>query len=419
MIDTCRINVTGGKGGNGSVSFRRERFVPRGGPDGGKGGDGGAVVLRGDDGKHDFSQLGGNRRFLGGRGQNGGIRNRRGKDGESRVIAVPLGTVAWEIVGSQKKWVAEIVSAGKEHRVAGGGEGGWGNTRFASSINKSPLLAEEGTEGEARSYFLELRLLADAAVVGQPNAGKSLLLQRISRARPTVADYPFTTIRPERAVVEHGWGGFTVLELPGVVSSASAGKGLGVGFLRHLWRPRLQIMLIDGTAEDPLAQIQEVNREIEAYDAEFVERGQVIVVNKIDTPEAQAQLPGLKRRLAGVGLARHFISALTGEGVEELVSHLQKLLQQAPPIEQVPREAFTVVPKRRSRRAVVSRIDGVFVVSSREAERLVRVPDLRVFRVRLQLRRELARLGVVRALEEAGVEPGDRVRIGVVELPWE
>ena len=273
--------------------------------------------------------------------------------------------------------------------------------------------------GETRDYFLELRLMADVAVVGQPNVGKSLLLQRISRARPAVADYPFTTVQPEVAVVAHGWETFTMVELPGVIPGANMGKGLGADFLRHLWRPRLQVLLVDGSSEDPLAEIQGVNNEIAAYNATFVERPQVVVVNKIETPEVQDRLPWLKRRLAGSGLARYFISALTGEGVEELVGHLQALLLQLSPIEQAPPEVAAVVPRRRPSRPSVRRGDGVYVVSSPEAERLVRVPDLRQFRVRLQLRRELARLGVVKLLEEAGVQPGDLVRIGVVELPWE
>jgi len=304
--------------------------------------------------------------------------------------------------------------------LARGGEGGQGNTRFATSVNKVPYLAEEGMSGEARRMVLELRMLAEVGLVGMPNSGKSLLLQQISNATPAVEAYPFTTQVPVLGVVEWDWRQALVVELPGIGSGASQGKGIGTAFLRHLWRVRLIVHLVDGSVADPITALREVNEEIWQYEPTFMDRPQLVVVTKVDLPSVRERLSALRKQLAPFGLARHFVSANTGEGVRELVAHIHKLLQEIPPVPSVPpREVEARPSELRHHHPAVSREGDVFVVSSPRAERLVRLPDLRQFQVRLQLRSELAKLGVVKALEEAGVQPGDWVRIGRTELQWE
>ena len=323
--------------------------------------------------------------------------------------------------GSDLYLRGEIGRSGEVQVVARGGQGGHGNVRFATSKNKTPGLAEEGMPGEEREVVLELRLPVDVALVGLPNAGKSQLLGQVSKARPTVAEYPYSTTQPVQAMVERGWKQVSVVELPGIVNGAAEGKGLGNSFLRHLWRARAILHLVDGSVKDPVATVKEVNAELGEYNPSFLEKPQIVVVNKVDLPDVEERLPSLRRKLASFGESRHFISALTGHGVEEMLNHVQELLDQRPPqlIEPPPATLPVVEPKPSYVRPTATRDGDVFVVSSSQAERLVRLPDLRRFQVRLQLREELARLGVVKALEDAGVQRGDRVRIGAVELKWE
>ena len=274
--------------------------------------------------------------------------------------------------------------------------------------------------GEAGELELELRMMVDAAVIGQPNVGKSLLLRQVSNAKPAVGDYSFTTTQPVPAVVKRGWDSFTLIELPGLIARDAQGSDRISAYLRHLWRARILIHLIDGSSEDPVGAIGEVNMALGHYNPAFLERPQIVVVNKIDLPPVQERIPDLQKLLATSGLATHFISAQTGEGVEELMGHVYSLLGQLPPVvEEEASKVFPPVARPASTMPVVTREGEVFVVSSAQAARLVRLPDLRRFQVWLQLREELAKLGVVHALDEAGVQPGNRVRIGAREFPWE
>jgi len=305
-------------------------------------------------------------------------------------------------------------------KVVSGGEGGRGNVRFASATVKVPRIAEEGAIGEEAQVFLELRLLVEAVLIGPPNTGKSLLMQRIATAAPAVSDYPFTTMQPVLGSVQQGWRAITLAELPGLTLGASLGKGLGNSFLRHASRARLLIYLLDGAVENPVGALREVIAEVGHYEAALLEKPQLVVVNKVDLPHVRMQLPALRKCLAAYGLERIFISALTGEGLEQLVTHVHELMEglpTAPPAR--PPEPGSIQPTPRQNRLEVSREGAVFVVSSPRAERLVHLPDLREFQVRLQLRRELTKLGVVKALDETGVQPGDWVRIGRAEFQWE
>jgi len=288
--------------------------------------------VRGQGGLVEYSRLLGVGHVSGEAGRDGKGRNQSGHDGGVAFVDVPLGTIVYAAGPSENRSLGEILEDGYKLFIAGGGEGGHGNTHFASSTMKEPLIAEEGMPGEALDIVLELRLLADVALIGQPNAGKSQLLGAVSAARPAVAEYPFTTQQPELASVKNGWSRFTMVELPGIVASSHQGKGLGTAFLQHLWRARVLIHLVDGAAEDPVAALQEVNNEVGQYEPAFLERPQIVVVNKVDLPDVQERVPELRRRLARYGLARHFVSALTGEGVENLVGHVRELLERLPPV---------------------------------------------------------------------------------------
>ncbi|MDO8750967.1 MAG: Obg family GTPase CgtA [Dehalococcoidia bacterium] len=421
MYDIHVITISGGKGGNGSVGFRREKYIPRGGPDGGDGGKGGDVLFIGTSSVNDLSHLVSVPKAEGENAEGGSGRKRSGRDGQARSIRVPLGTVIWERNDSGTTWLGEIVSEGDIVVAARGGHGGSGNKRFATPTNRTPWLAEEGLPGELKEVVLELRMKIDVGMIGMPNAGKSQLLQKISMARPEVANYPFTTTEPAPGVVTHGWKEFIIAELPGILPEANKSTSLGRSFLRHLWRARVVVHLLDGSVEEPTATITGVNTEVAAFEASFLQKPQVIVVNKIDLPEVRKRIPVLRRQLAHYGVARHFISAQTGEGVDELVEYLTKLLEETPPVPSPlpPPVVVPVLHQARPAEPQVVRDGQVFVVLSPQAERIVRLPDLRRFQARLQLRRQLARMGVTGALEKAGVQPGDTVRIGVVEMKWE
>ena len=394
--------------------------MPRGGPDGGNGGDGGSVCIVGDSGLNTLGHLRNGQHVPGDRGQHGKGKSKYGRRGRDRELAVPLGTVVWKIRSGEKEWAGEVKDQADRVLVAKGGRGGRGNQSFASSTNRAPVLAEQGEPGEEQTVLLELRLLADVGIVGLPNAGKSTLLSVISRTAPKIADYPFTTKEPQLGVVERGWKTFVAVEVPGIVEGAHMGSGLGLEFLRHARRTRLLVHLVDGAAEDPVGDTQVVNRELSLYEESLAERPQLLIVNKIDRAEVRQRIPDLRRALAGMGTSLYFISAATGEGVEELVTRVQELLAELPLEPPGAQEAVPVLrPKARGGRGTVAKEGGLFVVSSARAERLVGVADLRRFQARLQLRQELARLGVVKALEEAGVKQGDRVRIGAVEIRWE
>ncbi|MBI4201459.1 MAG: GTPase ObgE [Chloroflexi bacterium] len=422
MLDHVRVTFRGGNGGNGFIGFRRESYVPRGGPDGGDGGVGGSIYLVGSKRATDLSPLKRAEVVSAGRGGDGKGKRRHGKDGEDLCVEIPLGTVIWREQGEKRELIGELTEEGSRWRVARGGLGGRGNAQFASATNKKPLLAEEGEKGEEVHTCLELRMVLDAILLGNPNSGKSLLLNRLTDAGVRVAEYPFTTQSAIVATMTRGWLCFSIAELPAVVKGSHEGKGLGNSFLRHVWRARVILHLVDGLVADPVATVRDVSAEIWEYEPRFLERLRILVVNKIDLPAVRKKVPSLRARLAELGLEQHYVSALTGEGVEALATRTAELLQQAAPVEQAlpsPDRLDAPRPPQRQHAATVTRDGRIFVVSSSRAERLVTLPDLRSFQARLQLRRELVKLGVAKALQRAGVQPGDRVRIGTAELVWE
>jgi GTPase len=343
--DRARIEVRGGRGGDGSLSFRREKYVPKGGPDGGDGGNGGDVVLVADADLRDLSFFQRKRRFDGGRGGHGQGKNKHGADGDTVELGVPVGT---QVLDDEGRLVVDLAHPAARAVVARGGAGGAGNRRFARSTQQVPRIAEVGRPGEESAIELRLKLLADAALLGFPNAGKSSLLRRISNAKPKVADYPFTTIAPVLGTVDAPDGGqLTVADVPGLLEGAHEGVGLGDEFLAHLERARLLLHVIDAT-EPVTARFAAINRELHGYGAGLDERPQIVVLNKLDLVEEPPVFEVEDPRI----LATFAVSAATGAGMDELKRALFELVPEAAPETAVEEEVadFLVYRPRPERR---------------------------------------------------------------------
>lgn len=317
--DEARFTVRAGKGGDGRVSFRREKYIPKGGPDGGDGGRGGSVIFVADPGLATLLDFRYRQHLKAGRGRHGEGSNRHGRDGEDVVVPVPVGTLLRD--GATADLIADLTEAGQRAVAARGGRGGRGNARFATSTHRVPREAERGGAGEERWVEVELRLIADVGLVGVPNAGKSTLLSRVSAARPKIAAYPFTTTHPVLGVVRVPDGrSFVMADIPGLIAGAHAGAGLGHEFLRHISRTRVLIHVLDLSPErDPLADLATVNEELRRYDPDLLARPVLVALNKIDLPEARRRVPEVRANVAALGLEAWAISGATGEGVPELL----------------------------------------------------------------------------------------------------
>lgn len=338
FVDEIEIFVKGGDGGAGCVSFRREKFVPRGGPDGGDGGDGGSVWLEADPTLTTLLDYHYQRHYQAERGQHGRGANRQGASGGDLVLRVPSGTVVRDRDSGDR--LADLTTPGERVLVARGARGGRGNARFATSTNRAPRRADLGRRGEARWLRLELKLLADVGVIGFPNVGKSTLVSRLSAARPKIADYPFTTLAPTLGIVQvDGERSFVIADLPGLIPGASRGKGLGHQFLRHTERTRLLLHVVDldpATGRDPAEDLDVIDAELAAYSPDLAIRPQVIVASKADLLEAgdaggpaRVRLARLEAHCARAGLALRVVSAVTGAGVRELVRGVAERLVEA------------------------------------------------------------------------------------------
>ncbi len=325
FIDEARIFVKAGNGGHGCISFRREKYVPRGGPNGGDGGRGGNVIFRADASLYTLLDFRYRRHFEAKRGEHGRGKDQYGHSGEDVLIRVPIGTVVRDETTQQV--LAEFEKDGEEVIIAQGGRGGRGNMHFATSTSQAPRTAEDGAEGEQRWVVMELKLLADVGLIGFPNAGKSTLLSVISAARPKIAGYPFTTKNPVLGVVSYGHKSFTVADLPGLIEGASEGVGLGIRFLKHIEKTRVFLHLLDisdPTHPDPKVAYNAIRKELKAYDASFLKRPEVIVLTKIDQPEIREQLKKIRKLFPKKKVFA--ISAATREGLEELLAEMAKMV---------------------------------------------------------------------------------------------
>ena len=415
------MGVRAGAGGAGIVSFRREKYVPFGGPDGGDGGDGGDVIIRADSSVDSLRILSRKRFYRAAGGKDGRSKKQHGKKGENLVLTVPAGTVvSYKTQISGDALIADLEQPGQQAVVAKGGKGGLGNTHFASSTNQAPQIAQRGEPGEENSIILEMRLIADVGIIGYPNAGKSTLLAAASAVKPKIAGYPFTTREPVLGMVEVGQISFVLAEIPGLIDGAHLGRGLGHDFLRHAMRTKILIHLIDGSSASPLENMVQVNAELGLFDSALAQKPQLVAVNKIDLPQVKARLAEIKDAFSSAGTTPLFISAATGEGVAGLMAETMEVLQSVTVAggisEKAPVKVFRPQPRRTGSR--LHKEGNTLVVEAPELERILAGTDVTSPGVQSQLRRQLTRLGVSRALEKAGVKLGDRVRCGNLEWDW-
>ena len=352
-------------------------------------------------------------------------KTKHGRRGADTEIVVPVGTELWVENGEPRR-VADLAVAGQMVVVAKGGRGGRGNARFASPTNRFPLLAEEGDPGDSLKLRLELKLLGDVGIVGAPNVGKSSLLAAVSRARPRIAEYPFTTIEPVLGVVDRREKGFVMVDIPGLIEGAHSGVGLGHQFLRHVERTRVLVHMIDGTADDALGDYRKVRKELGLFHEDLLKRAHIVAVNKMDVPGAAQICGGVRDELSRESVSVHCISAVARQGLDSLLDEVMQILDRVP-VRRVEKagaqkggQAIPVVSPRPIDKSQIVRKEGdTYVVSLRAAERLAAMVDGSNWEARVQLYEQLRRLGVIAALEKAGIGPGQAFRIGKLEWEWE
>ena len=432
FTDISRINVKGGDGGAGCMSFRREAFVPKGGPDGGDGGRGGDVILECDPQLSSLIDYRFKHHFRATRGTHGQGSRMHGRDGEDLVLKVPCGTVVRELDPETMEplyQIADLTRPGERVIVGPGGTGGRGNIHFVTSVRRAPAFAEKGEPAREHWIELEMKLMADAALVGMPSVGKSSLIARMSAARPKIADYPFTTLVPNLGVVKAGdAGSFVVADVPGLIEGASEGKGLGHEFLRHIERTALIMHVVDLTGgfegRDAIADYETINHELAAYAPELAERPQVVVANKCDMPGTSEALARLRERAAADGRPFFAVSAVTGAGIDALESTCADLvsrLRAEREVEQGPARD-ELWETRRTRREAAIKISnlggGVFRVRGTAIERMVMQTDWDNVEAIAYLQHRFDRMGLDDALEKAGCKNGDTVRILGYELEY-
>ncbi|MDQ2807867.1 MAG: GTPase ObgE [Chloroflexota bacterium] len=455
FYDKAKIEIRAGKGGDGSASFRREKYVALGGPDGGDGGRGGSVRLRVNPQLNTLLPFHYKQKFKAEDGGQGKAKKMHGANAPDLIIDVPPGTfvrvIEIDIIDPTMRKTQEydLVEPGQELVVARGGRGGLGNVHFATSTHQAPRIAENGEPGQDRNLEMELKLIADVGLLGYPNAGKSTLLSRISAARPKIGDYPFTTLEPQLGMVEVDTQTFVVADIPGLIEGASEGAGLGLEFLRHVERCRLLIHLIDGASglfpglteedlaalpvdeqpdRDPISDFERINGELAAYSPLLAARPQVVAINKMDLAETQARWPRLRTWFTTHGYSVVGISAATGQGLQELLRKVATELRELPP-----REALAPAPpaatgdeathtlrgEPNEEAFTVMKVDATFYrVFGTKIERTVNMTRMDNEESLDRLQNVLERTGISKALEAAGIVPGDTVVIGRMEMEW-
>ncbi|MDD5338940.1 MAG: GTPase ObgE [Dehalococcoidales bacterium] len=417
MIDQIEIRIKAGDGGNGAVSFRREMYVPFGGPDGGNGGKGGDVIIQADNSTDTLREFKHHRLYKAENGHNGAGRKKYGRNGQDLILNVPAGTIITTEEDGVEVTVADLENAGDKIIIAEGGKGGWGNVHFKSSTNQVPRLAQKGEKGEEKTLKLEMRVIADVGVIGYPNAGKSTLLTAASAAKPKVADYPFTTLEPELGVVDIGMERFVLAEIPGLIEGAHLGKGLGHDFLRHTKRTKILIHIISGASDTPTEDLVRVNNELAMFDTALAQKPQIVAVNKIDLPEVQENLEIINSEFEGAGIKARYISAATGEGVKELMEAAFELLKKQAAVKKPEAPGKVFHPQPKEARVTVTKEEDTWVIHAPGLDRLYAGNGVTKGELRWQLNYQLDKYNVNSTLEKAGVKAGDKVRCG--DLIWE
>lgn len=415
FIDLAEITVKAGDGGNGRVSFHREKYVAAGGPDGGDGGDGGNLIFQADKHLRTLADFRYRRSYKAERGEDGGQRKCFGKKGEDLVVRVPCGTLVKD--KETGLILADITKDGQTEIIAKGGKGGKGNVHFATSTRQIPNFAKNGTPGEERTIILELKLLADVGLVGYPNVGKSTLLAAVSSARPKIANYHFTTLSPNLGVVSMGEGeSFVMADIPGLIEGAHEGVGLGHDFLRHVERTRILIHVLDIAGldgRDPIADFHTINSELEKYNPELAKRPQIIAANKVDVLTSPDVLKGFTSSMEQLGYRVFPISAATGAGVKELVNYVYEQVKSLPePIVYEPAPKEMLYKAETEEPFTVEMDDDVYVVDGPWIRGILRGVNFEDRESLQYFQRALRQKGVIGALEEKGIREGDTVRVG-------
>lgn len=421
FIDRAKIQVTAGNGGNGMSSFRREKYVPKGGPSGGDGGRGGSVILVVDDNLNTLIDFRYKRKFKAASGDPGQTSNMHGRGADDLLVKVPPGTLVYEEETGEV--LADLTTPGDEVVVAKGGRGGRGNARFVNSVNRAPTFAEKGEPGEERFLRLELKLLADIGLAGYPSVGKSSLLASVSAARPDIAAYHFTTLTPVLGVVSLDEGkSFVLADIPGLIEGAHEGKGLGHDFLRHIERTRVIIHVLDASGmegRDPIEDYHKINDELRLYNEKLADRPQLIAANKMDLPEAQANFPRIRDYMEKLGFETLPISAATGEGVRELMWRAFNMLAAAPAAPETSDEVRVYKAEKDEPAVEISRDDdGSFIVHSKPLERLVAMTNFDDDEGVRRFQRIWRNLNIDDELRARGIKEGDTVRIRDMEFTF-
>ncbi len=417
FFDQAKIYIRSGNGGDGMLSFRREKHVPYGGPDGGDGGNGGDIVFTGNRHLNSLMRFNRQAHFKADHGTHGGTQRRNGKRGETLRVEVPAGTVIRD--AETGAILADITSEEQEILVLKGGQGGRGNTHFTSSVNQAPRIAERGEPGAELWVTLELKLIADVGIVGVPNAGKSTLLSVISGASPKVANYPFTTLQPNLGVVElDDFETFVVADIPGLIEGAASGVGLGHDFLRHVERTRVLIHLLDGAAKEPLEDWAMINQELALYDIALEKRPQLVVLNKMDLPDAIAWEPLIEEAVKKAGYPFTAISAVTGENVRQMLYRVRHILDEAPSAKTRHEDEIAVIRAANEEGFTIEREGEGWRVRGKQIERVAAMTYFEFDTTLLRFQKILESMGISKALEKAGIAVGDIVYIGEEELEW-
>ena len=421
FTDYTKIIIKSGNGGDGAITFRREKYVAAGGPDGGDGGNGGNIYFQVDKDKNTLIDFRYNRKFKAKDGENGSGNRCNGKYGEDLYIKVPIGTVVKD--AETGKVVADLSKPNQTELILKGGRGGRGNSHFATPTRQAPRFSEDGEKGEEKELILELKLLADVGLLGFPNVGKSTFLSTVTDARPKIANYHFTTINPNLGVVKTKNGdGFVIADIPGIIEGASEGVGLGIQFLRHVERTRLLLHFIDVSGQegrDPIEDYNTINQELAKYSDKLVKRKQILVATKIDSMQDDTNLKKLEELAKKEKLELFRISSVTGEGVEQLIDHVTEVLKTLPKeelIEIEDRVVYTLQDKDQEWEAYEE--DGIFYVKGRAVDRLMGRINIEDNESMYYFQKCLKNMGIEDKLKELGVCEGDTVKISDWELEW-
>lgn len=422
FTDYVKIIAKAGNGGDGAVSFRREKYVAAGGPDGGDGGKGGSVYFEVDQDRNTLIDFRYQKKFKAENGKNGEGAHRFGKSGEDLVIKVPLGTIVKD--SQTGKVLADLSELGQKELILAGGRGGKGNSHFATSTRQAPRFSQEGEKGEEKEFILELKLLADVGLLGFPNVGKSTLLSVVTDATPKIADYHFTTLEPNLGVVKGEYGdSFVIADIPGIIEGASQGIGLGIQFLRHIERTRLLLHVIDVSGiegRNPVQDFNTINEELKQYSEKLSQRKQIVVANKVDSMQDESLYQELEKMAKEKGLEIYKISAATGQGVKELMIQVSKVLKTLPKEDLVEiQKEEKIYTLQEEEEISVRKEDGVYIVSGLAVEKLMRTVNLADNESLHYFHRRLNEMGINQRLKELGIQDGDWVQISDYELEWE